>query len=86
MHFYRTTNTASDAGPHFDETLEQAKQTATAYAGTDQRHLIRVELVDVDTDKHTLCIILNDGEYDAKLLRTWRLTPRGALAEIENGD
>lgn len=85
MQFYKTFNTASNAPPHFDPTLDLAKATAKAF-GVDQRFLIRVELVDIDTDKHTLCIILNDGEYDATVLRTWKLTARGALDEIANGD
>lgn len=86
MNFYRTFNKASTINPFFTESLDQAKQTAALFLSTDQRHLIRVELVDINVDKNTLCLILNNGKCDAEVLKTWRLTARGELAEIENGE
>jgi len=85
MHFYKTFNSATDDKPHFDSTLQEAKQTVASYTETD-RHLVRVELVDIDTDKHTLCIVLNGGEYHATVLRTWAVTPRGGLKEVTGGE
>lgn len=86
MHLYRTSNV--DTNPttvlQFDGTLKDAHDSVKVI----DKHRwpdIRVELVDVPADKERLLRLLNgDAVFD--VLRTWKLTPRGGLTEIANGE
>lgn len=48
----------------------------------------RIELVKVDTAKAALLLYLNRETHccEFPVLRTWKLTPRGGLQEIPNGE
>lgn len=47
---------------------------------------MRVELVEVPTDKYAVIALLKGDQSAVKVLKTWRLTERGALHDIENGE
>lgn len=50
---------------------------------------VRIELVEVPTDKEAILGYLNDGAGDSpgfKVLKTWALTDRGGLREVPNGE
>ena len=51
--------------------------------GGDER---RVELIDVPLDKVSVVHFLNSTGPAFKLLRTWKLSPRGGMVECENGE
>lgn len=46
----------------------------------------RIELVEFQTDKETLCNLLAGWGCEMQVLRTWALTPRGGLREVANGE
>lgn len=91
MHFYRVTET--DCPSTFTPaTAYRVKQTeAHDYAKALAKHKwpdTRVELVDVDTSQLGVCTLLNhaDDESKHKVLRTWKLSDRGALRDCANGE
>jgi hypothetical protein len=87
MQFYREIN--ADCDPvsvyQFSETLANAHVSLKAY---DLHYLpsLRIELVEVPTDKSSICRMLNNDAPELVALRTWCLTPRGGLKEINNGE
>lgn len=89
MHFYRVVDTAhppEDAPrPRFEATQLEAHNVAKAKSECI-RPCIRIELVDVAVDKADVCRILNDDKIDHRLLRTWKLTPRGGLVDCADGE
>lgn len=48
----------------------------------------RIELVEISTAKAALLLYLNGDTHccEFPVLRTWKLTPRGGLQEIPNGE
>jgi hypothetical protein len=65
-------------------TLAEAHETAKKigkWAWPD----VRVELVDVATDKESVLLLLK-GDQKCIVLKTWMLTPRGALTPCPNGE
>ena len=86
MHFYRELNVGDDPVTVYQHTatLAEAHASLKVY-GEPLRPDLRVELVEIATDKASLVNVLN-GVIEVELLRTWKLTPRGGLLEITNGE
>ena len=77
-----------DDRPHYDCTIEEAKATVQSFLPGD-RQLVRVELVDVPSNKEGICSYLNQSGVNlgiGTVIRTWIGTPRGGLKEIQNGE
>lgn len=93
MHFYRVTDTDCPgpltSAPRFEHKQADAHQAAKSFSTTKWPD-VRVELVDVPVDAASVGRILNDELTDDlggfALLRTWRLSDRGALVECKNGE
>ena len=84
MQFYKLTINESDDRPDYLCTRDEAHKVAKKppnYTWPD----IRIELVEIATDKDTLAEILSRQIIPELILRTWRLTPRGGLVEGPNG-
>jgi hypothetical protein len=81
MQFYRVSNGNPNDVERWAGTLGQAKESAIRF--TD-RPDVRIELVDLPTDRAAVISMLNNGAPSidgAMVSRTWRLSPRGALVE-----
>lgn len=89
MHVYRIVDTAipeDDAPrPRYEATQLEAHNDAKARPGII-RDSVRIEMIDVLVDKAGVCRILNDDKIKHRLLRTWKLTPRGGMVDCENGE
>lgn len=90
MHFYRVSIYEGDLHPVWTETLSEAhNQLRESGKGKPDA---RIELFDVPTDKAGVCALLNHGGNDAEgslglgAIRTWELTPRGGIKEVQNGE
>ena len=66
-------------------TLADAHKTAKGYSQQDY-HRLFVELIDVPTDKAGILDLLRGYSVESSFqpVKTWGLTPRGALTEAEN--
>jgi hypothetical protein len=87
MQLYRILNTGlPDAPARFAGTLSDAKDMASE--AVLNRADMRVELVNVPTEKPYLLCYLNGKVKDVELevLRTWALTDRGGLKAVPNGE
>ena len=84
MNIYRTVDTGPNGSADAHATLGDAHANAKKF-NTTSWHLIRIELLDVQTDKLGVVALMNHDPI-TKLLRTWCLTARGGLKEIENGE
>ena len=90
MHVYRTINTAQPARLpradvlQFDGTMKDAHDSVKMI-NKFLWSVIRVELIDVPTDKTGILTLLN-GFEDFKAIRTWKLTSRGGLEDCANGE
>lgn len=88
MNFYRTLLERDGLMPdvsHFD-TLAAAHESAKGYSN-HERGWLRIELIDVPTDKAgVLALLRGYSPDDFKPVRTWALTPRGGLKEVANGE
>ncbi len=86
MHFYRLIDTSiADAVPKYHGTQADAHADAKVWP----KHLwpdLRIELVDVPTDKGSIGKLLNNESLALIVQRTWKLTPRGGIVEVANGD
>lgn len=73
-----------DAKPLYRGTLADVKADAKEVA-TKLRFAIRIHELDVPTDKDSVIALLNTGgpPADLKPTRSWSVTPRGGLAELE---
>ena len=85
MQFYKVTGHGYDLPPAYVGTLAEAHVKMKTAAGNFQREVL-TELVDIATDKATLCFILSGESAAEKVLRSWELTPRNGLKEITNGE
>jgi hypothetical protein len=86
MNIYRITRFATD-DPVYAGTLAEAKTAATRDMARRTLVETRVDLIDVRTDKDSLVALLNLGTTSPVLaLRTWKLSPRGALVETSAGE
>lgn len=94
MHFYRLTDEMPNGctlHEEFHGTLADAHKTAKAtFNNSILRSRARIDLHDINTDKASLVVILNgrltDVIGEAKPLRTWGLTARGGLKELQAGE
>lgn len=81
MHVYYVSDTVNH---RYYGTLAEAhtaaKEPTSLTDGTGfRRDWIRIELVDVPTDKASIIKMLNLDELDQRTLKQWILTPRGGL-------
>lgn len=87
MNFYRISADPTAANTYVGTQIEAHALVKTlpqdSGTGGDER---RVELVEVPLDKESVVHILNSTGPDFKLLRTWKLSPRGGMVECENGE
>lgn len=87
MNIYRITRFTGDT-PIYRDTLKAAQTQAKE--GMERRRLneTRVDLIDVAVDKAGILVLLNGfgNGWGPDALRTWRLSPRGGLAEITAGE
>lgn len=82
MQFYRVSNGDTRDPERWEGKLDDAKGVAMRFNG--HRSDVRIQLVDLPTDKAALVSMLNNGAPvidGAMVSRTWRLSPRGALVE-----
>lgn len=92
MNFYRIVDTAQESRPDYRARFECTMAEAHDYAKSTPKVSwsdIRVELLDMDTSKESVCSVLNGqlpGTPISMCIRTWSLTPRGALAIVANGE
>jgi len=87
MHVYRTFNSLDEASvghPEYFGVMKEAHDDARAF-NAPVYPMVRIELVDVKIDKSGLVELLNEVQK-FEILRTWCLTARGGLKEIENGE
>lgn len=49
---------------------------------------VRIELIDVPSDKASILVLLNGAitVESFKIKQTWKLSPRGAMVECPNGE
>ena len=90
MHFYRVILESVHPGlPPVDyshhDTLAKAHKAAKGYSQQDY-HRLFVELIDVPTDKAGILDLLRGYSVESSFqpVKTWGLTPHGALTETEN--
>ncbi len=90
MQFYRVIDisgtTVYQSEPWFCATFDSTKEHFKKNWPKMYWDYVRVELVEIDTDKATLVLLLNKDPVNTTVLRTWKVTPRGGLTEIENGE
>jgi len=88
MQIYRINmNTEVPAGLlRFAGTLIDAKDLANT--AVVNREAVRVELIEVPLDKANIIRLLDDSDRSREIpaLRTWKLTDRGGLKEVPNGE
>ena len=78
MQIYRVSVEGSDL-VHFSKTRSMAHQVAKQNASADPI----IDLLDIPTDATAVVAYLNGGKpREAKILRSWDLTPRGGLRDI----
>lgn len=85
MRFYRVA--VKDDSPHWSYVRTEAHNEAKCrlQLGADRTEL-RVELVEVALTQENVEDVLNGKEPLYTTLRTWALTARGALAEVQPGE
>ena len=88
MQAYRHTGLLGDEKEPYFTVMADAHSMAKTELKTFNWSLpeSRIELVEFQTDKETLCNLLTGWGCEMKVLRTWALTPRGGLREVANGE
>ena len=87
MHIYRTLleRDGLPTDTNHRGTLGDAHEVAKGYP-IHERGWLRIELIDVPADKAGILALLQGYSLeDFTPIRTWALTPRGGLKEVENG-
>lgn len=88
MNFYRIVDASVE--PNTVLTYHATQADAHRDTKTYSKHRLpdlRIELVDVETDKGAIARIINGVDPSpGEVLRTWKLTPRGGMAEVPNGE
>lgn len=69
--------------PHHHLTKTDAHEDAKNF---DDRPTVRIELIEIKTDAAHICALMNGDGQDGEVLKTWRLSARGALTECPNGE
>jgi hypothetical protein len=88
MKIYRITRHEGDEAPYCERSLTLAHENAKdRYRGFPEA---RIELLNIKTDLESVIEMLNYGSKSGAWiqegpLRTWRLTDRGGIKEIDNG-
>lgn len=88
MHLYRTFNSALSpeaVAISWDATQSDAHNAAKGF-GLFARPDMRIELVEVPTDRDSLLGYLRGAYGTCKVLKTWKLTDRGGLHDCANGE
>jgi hypothetical protein len=85
MQFYRIVRDVPGVNPDYRGTQHDAHTHAKSLS-SDFWNDVRIELVDIPTDKDSLITLLNGEAVQDKVLRTWALTDRGGLREVPNGE
>jgi len=85
MNVYRALSTSAASECVWVGTLAEAHDHAKAI-GTFAWPVARVELCDVPTDKASVLLLLAGDLSGTTILKTWKLTPRGALTPCPNGE
>lgn len=87
MHFYRTLYEGpADVSPSDWSHHATLAEAHTAAKGYTDRAGVRIEQIDVATDKAGVLDLLRGYSVtDLDPLRTWKLTPRGGLQQVDNG-
>lgn len=81
MNFYQIEARPDEVVSHY-ATLSEAHQIAK----THDRDQVRVLLVDIPTDKGNVLRLLNNrSAAGVQVLKRWRLSVRGALVELGEG-
>lgn len=84
MKVYRIDDTSWPNGPTYAATRKDAQGVAR------QKHWneydVRVELIEVPTDRNTVLGYLNDKYPEFTVVRRWALTRRGGLKPIDYED
>lgn len=89
MNAYRITRQEGDLYPTWEPTLADAHAAAKVLTAANPFDEIRIELFDVPTDKESILQLLNGGDADSLGLgaqKTWGLTVRRGLNELNNGE
>lgn len=90
MNAYLLTGIPDQEAPRYYGTLADAHEnakTALLLKPGAMVEEVRIELVDIETEKAAILRILNGiGRFQSAPLRTWKLTQRKGLKEIENGE
>jgi hypothetical protein len=82
MNFYQiSSNTGLVEG--YEGTLSEAHAAAKSYS----RDYVRIHLVDIPTDKDSILSLVNKRMPEGiTILKTWRLSPRGAMVPLKDGE
>jgi hypothetical protein len=68
---------------YFRHTLEHARMAARTSCPDDVKPDVRIQLIELQTNVQAVIGFLNgEKPVDPKVLRTWKLTPRGGLVEL----
>jgi hypothetical protein len=90
MNLYRISREDGDLYPVWTGTLSDAQEEAKAMVKTlpGCKDELRIELMDVPTDKASVLELLNGNDTGlvGGPLRSWALTPRFGLKEVEVGE
>ena len=88
MNVYRITRYPGDM-PAYAGTLAESKPLAVCDMHRRMLTDTRVNLIDVSTDKPGILALLNNVPHwaaTARVLKTWKVSPRGALIETTPGE
>jgi hypothetical protein len=88
MQFYRVIDVETDPVNvvEYTGTLAEAHTRCKMFNPFRYSNL-RIELVDISTDKHTITLMLNRVDVKtSEPMRTWRLAARGGLTDCPNGE
>lgn len=84
MDIYRVTTFEDDPDPVFEGTRAEGHKALKQHKGKPDA---RLELFNISVDKTSVLRMLNgeDIEFFGGPVKTWALTSRGGLLEVENG-
>lgn len=86
MNAYRIIDTADDEGDsalYFRHTLHDAHEAAKSFLEVLKPD-VRIQLIEIQTSaKAVIGYLNNEKPKDPQILRTWKLTPRGGLVELD---
>lgn len=86
MNFYKITASTDTYNTQYRGSLLAAHKEARDNIAEYHDDGTRIELVEIEVNKDSMCIALSGWGAVETVLRTWRLTPRRGLIEIKNGE